>query len=89
MHFTFLCFISVNVSYYIRAREYVDTRNHFVFCSSFLLLLLYSSREESIFASVPFVQGLIEEADDFCLCFEKGLKWCLLPYNGALCSGFG
>lgn len=61
-----------------------DTRNQFVFYSSFLFLC--SSREESIFASVPIVQGLIEQADDF-LCFGKGLKWCLLLYNGYLCSG--
>lgn len=64
-----------------------DARNQFVFYNSFLLLFLCSSREESIFASVPIVQGLIEQADDFCLCFGKGLKWCLLLYNGYLCSG--
>lgn len=58
-----------------------DTRHHFVFCSRFLLLLLYSSTEEGIFVSV---QGLLEQADDFCLCFEKGLTRCLLPYNGSL-----
>lgn len=64
-----------------------DTRNHFGFCSNFLLLLLCSYREENIFASVPIVQVLIEQADDFCLCFEKGLRLYLLPYNGYLCSG--
>lgn len=64
-----------------------DTRNNFVFRSSFLLLLLCSSREESVFASIPIVQGLMERADDFCMHFEKGPKWCLLLYNGYLCSG--
>lgn len=64
-----------------------DTRNQFVFYSSFLLLFLCRSREENIFASVPIVQGLIEQVEDFCLCFEKGLKWCLSPYNGYLCCG--
>lgn len=54
-----------------------------VFCYCFCVAL----ERESIFASVPIVQGLIEQADDFCMCFEKHLKWCLLPYNGYLCSG--
>lgn len=28
-------------------------------------------REESSFASVPIVLGLVGQANDFCLCFEK------------------
>lgn len=41
-----------------------------VFCQRFCV----APREESIFASVPIVLGLIGQANDFCVYFEKGLK---------------
>lgn len=54
-----------------------------VFCQHFCV----APREEGIFASVPIVLELIGQANDFCLYFEKGLKWCVMTCNMYVCSG--